>query len=238
MMPSLNMCGILFAGADLGGFGADTTEDLMLRWLEFGIFTPLMRNHSASGTRRQEICEFENTDAFRNIIGIRYGLLPYLYSEYMKAALQDEMLFKPLSFEYMEDPFAARVEDQLLVGDSIMIAPVYEQNARGRYVYLPEKMKMVKMKSLSDRDDSILEKGHHYINIDLDELILFIRPNRILPLSKGGNSVEEVNSNDLELIVFGEKASYELYDDDGYGKEYIDSGHFTTISVEDGKATS
>lgn len=232
MMSALNMCGILFTGADLGGFGADTTEDLMLRWLEFGVFTPLMRNHSASGTRRQEISEFENTNAFRNIIGIRYGLLPYLYSEYMKAALRDEMLFKPLSFEYMEDSFAARVEDQLLVGDSIMIAPVYEQNAKGRYVYLPEKMKLVKMKSLSDRKASILEQGHHYIDIDLDELILFIRPNKILPLSRGGNSVEEVDFKDLELIVFGEKASYELYDDDGYGKDYANSGHFTVINLK------
>ena len=55
MMPSLSMCGFLYTGADLGGFGADTTEDLLLRWLEFGIFTPLMRNHSALGTREQEL---------------------------------------------------------------------------------------------------------------------------------------------------------------------------------------
>ena len=58
MMPSLNMMGILYTGADLGGFSADTTEDLLLRWLEFGIFTPLMRNHSAKGTRRQEVYRF------------------------------------------------------------------------------------------------------------------------------------------------------------------------------------
>ena len=54
MMPSLNMCGFLYTGADVGGFGADATEDLVLRWLEFAVFTPLLRNHSARGTRRQE----------------------------------------------------------------------------------------------------------------------------------------------------------------------------------------
>ena len=63
-MPSLNMCGFLYTGADLGGFGADTTEDLLLRWYALGIFTPLMRNHSAHGTRRQEVYLFENKKAY------------------------------------------------------------------------------------------------------------------------------------------------------------------------------
>lgn len=84
-MPSLNMCGILYTGSDIGGFGGDTTKDLLLRWLEFGIFTPLMRNHSAAGTRKQEVYQFGDTTDFRNIIRIRYALIPYLYSEFMKA---------------------------------------------------------------------------------------------------------------------------------------------------------
>ncbi len=54
MLPSLNMCGFLYTGADLGGFGADTTRDMLLRWLALGVFTPLMRNHAAQGTREQE----------------------------------------------------------------------------------------------------------------------------------------------------------------------------------------
>ena len=93
MLPSLNMCGFLFIGADLGGFGDNTSQDLLLRWLSLGVFTPLMRNHSALGTRRQEPYCFDDTDAFRRIIGIRYALLPYIYSEYMKAVLRNEMMF-------------------------------------------------------------------------------------------------------------------------------------------------
>ena len=94
MMPSLNMCGFLYTGADLGGFGADTTRDLLLRFLALGVFTPLMRNHSALGTRQQECYQFENTEDFRHVIGVRYRLIPYLYSEYMKAALNDDMYFR------------------------------------------------------------------------------------------------------------------------------------------------
>ena len=233
MMPALNMCGFLFTGADIGGFGAHATEDLLLRWLAFGIFTPLMRNHSALGTRRQEAYQFEDKKAFANLIGIRYGILPYIYSEYMKASLRGEMMFRPLAFDYREDEFSKRVEDQLLVGDSIMIAPVYQQNARGRYVYLPEKMKMVKMKSLTERDIQIMEKGHHYVEVALDEVLFFIRPDKILPLSKGGQCVEEVDFEQLELLSFVEtEASYELYTDDGFTKDYEHAEHFRTFKVE------
>ncbi len=86
MLPSLNMCGFLYTGADLGGFGADTTRDLLLRFLALGVFTPLMRDHAAAGTREQECYQFENIEDFRHVIGVRYRLIPYLYSEYMKAA--------------------------------------------------------------------------------------------------------------------------------------------------------
>ncbi len=233
MLPSLNMCGFLYTGADIGGFGADTTEDLMLRWLEFGIFTPLMRNHSAMGTRRQEIYRFENTEAFRNIIGLRYGFLPYIYSEFMKASLSDGMYCKPLSFVYPQDEQAKRVEDQLMIGESVMIAPVYEQNANGRYVYLPESMKMVRFRSLRDREEIVLEKGHHYIDVALEEVVLFIRRNHILPVAEeGGQCVEEVDFKNLTLLSFAdEETQYIYYDDDGYGKDYKNTGNYTVLKV-------
>lgn len=233
MMPSLGMMGILYTGADLGGFGADATEDLLLRWIEFGLFTPLMRNHSAMGTRRQEVYRFGNMEALKNMIGLRYGLIPYLYSEYMKAALRGEMYFKPLAFDYEDDAFAAKVEDQLLLGDSIMVAPVYEQNAEGRYVYLPETMKLVKFRSLTERTEEILPAGHHYVPVALDEVAVFIRPNSIIPLSKGGECMAEVDFSDLELLGYvTDEAVYEWYDDDGYGKDYENPVNYVTFTVK------
>lgn len=237
MLPSLNMCGVLYTGADLGGFGADTTEDLVMRWLELGIFTPLMRNHSAMGTRRQEAYRFQDTEDFKNIIGIRYGLLPYLYSEYMKAALKDEMYFLPLSFVYAQDERAKQVEDQLMVGESIMIAPVYEQNKSGRYVYLPEEMKMYRMRSLTDMDEEILFKGDHYVKAELNEVLIFVRPDHIVPMSCGGNNVASVEESKLKVFGFvKEKAQYELYNDDGVSKDYdLDKNTVTITAYADGR---
>ncbi|MBE6025173.1 MAG: alpha-glucosidase [Cellulosilyticum sp.] len=232
MMPSLNMCGILYTGADIGGFGGNSTEDLVLRWLQFGCFTPLMRNHSALGTREQEAYQFQDIGSFRNIIGIRYGMIPYLYSEYMKAALRDEMYFKTLMMAYPEDAFAENVEDQLMVGESIMIAPVYEQNARGRYVYLPEDMLMVKLRSLTDREYKIMDKGHHYVDIALEEMVFFIKPNHVVPLSKGAEYVDGLDEMDLELCGYvKDKATYELYQDDGFSKYYDSPNNWSTLQV-------
>lgn len=241
MLPSLNMCGFLYTGADLGGFGADTTEDLMLRWLALGIFTPLMRNHSAIGTRRQELYRFENINGFRHLINLRYRLLPYLYSEYMKAVLNDEMMFRPLSFDYPEDKHAAAVEDQLLLGDGLMIAPVYEQNADGRYVYLPESMKQVRFHEDGSVEETILPAGHHFVEIPLTDVVLFIRPNHLIPLSKGGQCVDEVDFEALTFLSYvteGNEAVYTYYHDDGYEKDYENPAHLTEIRISsDGTVT-
>ncbi len=229
-MPSLNMCGFMYIGSDIGGFGGNTTEDLVLRWTAFGVFTPLMRNHAALGTRAQECYQFDNTDKFRNVLQVRYRLVPYLYSEYMKACLNDEMMFKPLSFEYRSDNFAARVEDQLMVGDSIMIAPVYEQNAKGRYVYLPEDMLFVKLSGNKVVCKQPVTKGHHYINVAMDEVPLFVKRNAVLPLCMPASSTEQLNTNNLQLISYGDSAEYNMYIDDGISKSY--SSKLTKITVE------
>lgn len=192
-MPALNMCGFLFCGADTGGFGADCTKDLMLRWLAVSIFTPLFRNHSASGTRRQELYEFGDMTDAKNLIELRYALIPYLYKEYIKAVENNDMFFAPLSFDYEDDENAREIEDQLLVGDSIMIAPVYKQNTTGRSVYLPEKMKLIRFRSYKDFDEEEIEKGFHYVKAALNEVLVFIRPGHSLPICRPAENVEKLD---------------------------------------------
>ena len=228
MMPSLNMCGFLYAGADLGGFGADTTRELLLRFLALGVFTPLMRNHAAMGTREQECYQFENIEDFRHVIGVRYRLLPYLYSEYMKAALNDDLYFKPLAFVYPEDKMAVRIEDQLMLGNEIMIAPVYEQNGKGRYVYLPEEMKFVKFLPDGSISEELLGQGIHYVDIALNEVPLFIRKGKCIPVAETAECVEEIDTEHLRMIGY-DGAEYVLYDDDGVHKDYENEKNYRTM---------
>ena len=235
MMPSVQMCGFLYSGADLCGFSSDTTPDLALRWLEFGLLTPLMRNHSAVGTRMQEYYRFpEVLPAVRNMIRLRYALLPYLYSEFMKAALENTSYFRPLAFDYPDDPDAREVEDQLLLGEGLMAAPVYVQNAHGRHVYLPESMKLLRLRAVDDYDEEILPAGHHYIRCALDEVLLFLRPGNIVPVAQPANSTSELDDASLTLWSFlpdGESAEYRMYRDDGVTTEYEKKEHWKTLQI-------
>ena len=235
MMPSVQMCGFLYSGADLCGFSSDTTPDLALRWLEFGLLTPLMRNHSAVGTRMQEYYRFpEVLPAVRNMIRLRYALLPYLYSEFMKAALENTSYFRPLAFDYPDDPDAREVEDQLLLGEGLMAAPVYVQNAHGRHVYLPEPMKLLRLRAVDDYDEETLPAGHHYIRCALDEMLLFIRPGHIIPVAQPANNTAELDDASLTLWSFlpnGESAEYRMYRDDGVTTEYEKKEHWKTLQI-------
>jgi len=217
-LPALNMCGFMYVGADTGGFGSHASKDLMLRWLAVSMFTPLFRNHAAKGTRRQELYEFGDSKDFKELIKLRYALIPYLYSEYMKAVKNNDMMFKPLSFEY-SDSRVNEIEDELLVGESIMIAPVTKQNATGRYVYLPEDMKLIRFRGPKNYDEEILEKGDHYVKAETNEVLVFIRPGHELPLAEAAMSVEEIDYSTIRYLSYkADGVKYDMYDDDGVSR--------------------
>ena len=216
MLPGLNLCGFLYTGCDLGGFGCNVTEDLLERFLQLGVFTPLMRNHSALHTREQEIYRFGSWETMRDTVSVRYALLPYLYSEFMKAVLRDGMYFRPLAFDYPDDPRAVHTQDQLMLGEGCMIAPVCEQNAAGRYVYLPEDMLMIRFRSARDWDLVPLEKGDRWVDLALNEFPLFVKKNHAVLLCPGGESSELLDDTRFTVVGQIERESvYELYRDDG-----------------------
>lgn len=236
MMPSVQMCGFLYTGADLCGFSYDTTPDLALRWLEFGLFTPLMRNHSAHGSRKQEYFRFpEMMPAMRRMLELRYALLPYLYSEFMKAALEDDFYFRPLAFDFPADPDARDVQDQLLLGEGLMVAPVYVQNASGRSVYLPEPMKLLRLRSVDDFDEELLPAGHHYLRCALDEVLLFLRPGHIVPLAQPARCVRELDETHFTFWTNpapGQVGSYRMYTDDGETTDYDRPEHWRVLTAK------
>lgn len=215
-MPSLNMCGFLYSGADTGGFMGSCSRELLLRWLALSVFTPLMRNHCGSGARRQECYRFENPEDFRSVISLRYRLLPYIYSEYMKAALTGDMYMKPLAFLFPEDEKARDIEDQLLVGGSIMMVPVIKEGAVSRMAYLPEDMTMVTY------DGSVFTcvpaaKGEITFRAELNEVVFFILKDKLVPVGKPVSNTAQMDFGDLTLLGTG--GTYSVYIDDGLTTE-------------------
>lgn len=199
MLPSLNMCGFIYTGADCGGFNGNASRELVIRWMQLSVFTPLFRNHSAIGTRDQEAFAFSDSDEFKRIIQVRYRLIPYLYDLAKKCCDNNELMFKPLGFEY-KDKLSKECDDQLLLGEEIMIAPIYEQNKSGRTVYLPEEMTFYKLSGNKVTHKEKLSQGIHYVDVALDEVPLFVRKGKSVPLCEPAKNVDSLDKTITEYL--------------------------------------
>jgi len=166
------------------------------------------------------------------VVKMRYALIPYLYSEFMKANFNHELLFAPLSYEY-GDPRSKQVEDQLLLGDSLMLAPIYEQNSRGRSVYLPEKMvlwKATAFEHLNEEEFELMDEGYHFVDVALNVIPLYLKPGKLVVLTKPGNRVSTLDESNLVVLGYVPgKAIYELYNDDGLTKGYKSGDSLKTM---------
>ncbi len=219
MMPSINMCGFYYIGADTGGFGGQCSGELLTRWLQFSAFTPLLRNHSALDTRPQEPYAFskEVLKHSRSLLKCRYRLIPYLYSTYMKAVENHQLFFKPLAFQYPKGYEA--MEDQLLIGKELMLAPIHKQNQSYRLVDLPEKMARVTLREEAT-EIHIAPEGPQKVFYDLDYLRFFLRPDQMLPLAEAVNQVSRLSLGKLEVLAYIRNGGeHVLYDDDGISIE-------------------
>ena len=120
-----------------------------------------------------------------------------------------------------------------MVGDGMMIAPVYIQNAKGRYVYLPEEMLMVQMSSLEERTCRVMEKGHHFVEIALNELVIFVKKDHMLPVAVLGEQVrttKDLENAEYEWLGFVEtEAEYLWYQDDGISKDYVEEKEWERV---------
>lgn len=217
MMPALNFCGFLYSGADTGGFAGDTSPELLVRWFQFSLFTPLFRNHAAMGTRRQEPYAYdpETVERLRRVLQLRYALIPWLYSEILKAADADTPLFRPLVWSY-GDGRSREIEDQLLLGDALMLAPVVQPGVSGRLVWLPEPMALWKAADWRRQAWAVCPAGDRYIPLALDETPVFLRPDALLVTAVPADRVAGISVRRLTVTVFLiDRAQGVLLDDDG-----------------------
>lgn len=139
---NLAMSGIPWGASEIGGFvthdnQSDRFHELMVRWYQYGVFTPVFRTH---GHRKNNEAWTIGGDAYRHVraaIFLRERLRPYIM-EQMKLASQCGLPpMRPIFFDFAEDPEAAAVEDQFLFGPDLLVAPITRYQARSREVYLP-----------------------------------------------------------------------------------------------------
>lgn len=139
-MCNMGLSGMSFVGTDVGGFGSDCTPELFARWMQIGCFSPLFRDHCANGCRQQEPWQFgeEVLAISRKYMNLRYELLPYFYDLMRECEVTGMPMMRPLVLEFEKDENVKNRNDEFMLGDRILVAPVVEQGAREKLVYLPE----------------------------------------------------------------------------------------------------
>ncbi|MCU9612464.1 glycoside hydrolase family 31 protein [Caldibacillus lycopersici] len=224
MVMNLGLSGVPFAGPDVGGFAHDTNGELLARWTQVGAFTPFFRNHSAIGTLRQEPWAFgeKYRDIIKKYIQLRYQWLPQLYSLFAESSRTGLPILRPLVLEYPNDPKTYNLNDQFMIGDNVIVAPILQPSVTDRALYLPEG------RWVNYWTDEVLEGGkHQLIHADLDVLPIFIKEGTFIvngPFKQNAG----VKDNQLTIHFYpSESSKYEfaLYEDDGETFEY-EKGNF------------
>ncbi len=225
MLCNLGLSGVAFVGADIGGFAGDATPELFARWIQAGMLYPFMRAHSMINTKRHEPWEFglQVEEICRQYIELRYRLLPYIYTLFWEAATTGAPVLRPLLYHYFGDPKTYELYDQVLLGSSLMAAPVYRPGVEKRLVYLPAG-------TWYDWWTGKAYTGSTYILADapIDKMPMYIRAGSIIPLGPVMQYVGESPLNQLRLRVTPGTGEWTLYEDDGHSFAYRDGAWSTT----------
>ncbi len=216
---NLGLSGYAIAGADIGGFGADSNPELMCRWIEAATFSTFFRNHAANGTRNQEPWTFnqQTLDIYRKYVELHYTFLPYIYDQLHLMQKTGLPVMRPLVLHYEDDPETYNLNDEYLVGKHMLVAPIVNQGANKRMVYLPAGV-------WYDYWTGEKHQGGQYIIKDapLDTLPIYIKEGSIIPTYDLVQYVGEKPYDKLTLLVAGDIATCKHYQDNGTDFAYQD----------------
>uniref|UniRef100_A0A3P8VSX3 Glucosidase alpha, neutral C n=1 Tax=Cynoglossus semilaevis TaxID=244447 RepID=A0A3P8VSX3_CYNSE len=139
MLLSLSVAGIMFCGADVGGFTQDPDPELLVRWYQTAALQPFFRGHSAKETNRREPWLFgeEVTDRIRTVIQQRYCLLPYWYTLFYQAHTSALLPIRPLWVQFPTEHTTFTVDHQYMIGGALLVSPVTDPGVQEVQLLLP-----------------------------------------------------------------------------------------------------
>lgn len=225
-----NMYGVPLVGADICGFGGDTTEELCVRWSQLGAFYPFMRNHNDHDSRPQEpyvFCE-KSQAAIRNALYIRYSLLPYLYTLFHKAHSSGDTVARALFIEFPTDPNTWTIDRQFLWGEALLITPVLEQGKTEVNGYFPSGTWYSLLTGVQ------LQSKGQWVTLPapMDTINVHVRGGYILPLQLPGMTTQESRNNNMLLVVALTTEGFsrgDLFWDDGDSLGTYERRDFTQV---------
>jgi len=228
MMLGLSISGQPFVGSDIGGFVDSPEGELYARWLQLGIFSPLMRTHTAWDTKDQEPWSYGNDfEAINKLsIELRYRLLPYIYNTMHQASTTGIPPLRPLAFDYPDDGNYTSNSTEFIFGDGLLIAPVLWPGVRSRSITLPA----------GEWYDYWTGKKHHgrtrvEVEAAIERVPIFAKAGAVIPTQQVLQYSDQAPIDPLTVTVFlADSASYEYYEDDGHSFDY-EIGVFAKRSI-------
>ncbi len=223
MMLGLGLSGHVFSGVDIGGFSGSPDAELYIRWFQLGSLLPLFRTHSAVGTEPREPWVFGEpaTSIVRKFAKFRYQILPYYYTLAFEAHRTGTPVVRPLFWSDPQNSSVLAVDDEFLLGDGMLVAPIVHAGQNQRVVELPSGV------WYHFWDDQLFQgPGRVEISANLDSMPIFIRGGTIFPMNEAGS---------ISFHVFpdqNQQSSSLLYLDsgDGYGPSRMDDIRFNSRS--------
>ncbi|XP_023930007.1 lysosomal alpha-glucosidase [Lingula anatina] len=237
---NFNFFGIPLVGADICGFQGDTNTNLCTRWMQAGAFYPFMRNHNTKGAKDQDPAnpDFGKAaqDAIRNVLLVRYRLLPFLYTLFFQASVNGTGVARPLFFKYPTDPATYGIDQQFMWGDSLLISPVLANvdQARSVQAYLPNDV------WYDFFNGSLLTSNGGQVALDapLDKINLHVRGGSIIPTQEPDVTTTLSRRNKFGLLVAlspKEDSTGMLFWDDGDSVNPLGRGEYNLITFTAGK---
>ncbi|XP_053456512.1 sucrase-isomaltase, intestinal [Nycticebus coucang] len=215
-MMEFSLFGISYTGADICGFFNDSEYHLCTRWTQLGAFYPYSRNHNIAFTRRQDPVSWNETfvTMARDVLNIRYNLLPYFYTQMHDIHAHGGTVIRPLMHEFFNERETWDVFEQFLWGPAFMVTPVltpYAETVRG---YVPN----ARWFNYHTGQDIGVRRQFHVFNAPFDTINLHVRGGHILPCQEPAQNTHFSRQNHMKLIVAADDnqmAQGTLFWDDG-----------------------
>ncbi len=225
--------GLPYWTTDIGGFFRagksqytdEKYHELLIRWFQWGTFNPIFRIHGYQSETEPWKYGQQVEDNMRNMLNLRYRLMPYIYSEAWQVTKNGSTMMRPLLMDFAEDTEALHQPFEYMLGKAFLVAPVTESDVNEWQVYLPGSCDWYDFWTGTRYDDSQTIRT----KAPLDKIPLFIKAGSIIPIGPFIQySTEKIDP--IEIRVYpGADGEFILYEDENNNYNY-EKGKYSTIT--------
>jgi len=227
-MLGMGLSGVANQGSDIGGFaGSRPDPELLVRWIQQGIFQPRFCIHSCNddNTVTEPWMYPSYTPYIRSALQFRYTLIPYMYSLLYEASVNGAPFMRPLLYEFQQDQTVYNESFDYLCGPFILVANVLEKGATKRSTYLPKGTQWREWGTWN------LHDGGHVVEVDaaLDKIPLFLKAGAIIPMTTGVKNLRNEKIVKMDYLIEPKgTGEFTVYEDDGDSENYQKGDYLLT----------